>query len=284
LALYVKQLCQRYPLQQEQIVGWYDVCRTQFPLYVQYWSKHSDVKDRTPLLQEQVFHVPYKLPSGRTVYLRGKFDSVDLIGKGKNAAIYLQENKSKGDIDEQQLKRQLGFDLQTFMYLIALSIFHASDNKCKIPVDTRYKIAGIRYNVVRRPLSGGKGSIRKHQPTKSNPAGETDAEFYARLAEVIMEDPGYFFMRWKVEVSQQDIERFKHEFFDNALEELCNWWHWVDSPEGRKNPFADPIHYRLPYGVYNPLLEGGSTEVDEFLSSKSELGLTRNNQLFRELA
>jgi hypothetical protein len=254
---------------------WYNVCKTQFPLYIKYWAKHPDVRDRTPLLQEQVFDVPYKLPSGRIVRLKGKWDSVDLIGKGKNAAVYLQENKSKSDIDEQQLKRQLGFDLQTMIYRIAMDCSPASLWQEK-------HIAGVRYNVIRRPLSGGKGSIRRHQATKNKPE-ETDAEYYARLAEVIMEDPGHYFMRWQVEVTPGDVRRFEHEFLDNALEELCNWWGWVSSPEGRKDPFGDPIHYRLPYGIYNVLAEGGSSEVDEYLASGSELGLTKNNELFREL-
>jgi hypothetical protein len=283
LKQYASRLCQQYPLQQEQIRHWYNVCKTQFPLYVKYWAKHPDVKERTPLLQEQVFDVPYKLPSGRVVRLRGKWDSVDLNGKGKNATVYLQENKSKGDIDEQQLKRQLGFDLQTMIYHIALCKADWKSIGGMGIIGPAYKIAGVRYNVIRRPLSGGKGSIRKHQPTKSNPAGESDEEFYARLGEVIMEDPGYYFMRWRVEVTPGDVRRFKHEFLDNALEELCNWWGWVSSPEGRKDPFGDPIHYRLPYGIYNVLAEGGSSEVDEYLASGSELGLTKNNELFREL-
>lgn len=280
---YAQQLCRRYPLQQEQVQHWYNVCKTQFPFYIQYWAKHPDVKDRTPLLQEQVFDVPYKLPSGRVVRLRGKWDSVDLIGKGKSAAVYLQENKSKGDIVEEQLKRQLGFDLQTFFYLIALLVGGRSGVVIHPAIAPNASIKGIRYNVIRRPLSGGKGSIRKHQPTKSNPAGETDEEFYARLGEVIMEDPPYWFMRWRVEVTSQDVERFKHEFLDNVLEELCNWWDWIDSPAGRKDPFADSIHFRLPYGIWNPLTENGSSEVDEYLFSGSMVGLQQGSKLFREL-
>lgn len=122
LTAYCQQLCKRYPLQQEQIDHWYNVCKITFPLYVEHWSQHPDVTARTPLLQEQVFDVPYQLPSGRTVRLRGKWDSVDLIGKGKNASVYLCENKTKGNIDEPALKRQLasGFDLQTGLYNVAL--------------------------------------------------------------------------------------------------------------------------------------------------------------------
>jgi hypothetical protein len=277
---YCRSLCKRYVTQQEQVQHWWNVCRVQFPIYVKYWAKHPDVKDRKPLLQEQVFHVPYKLPSGRTVYLRGKWDSVDLIGKGKAAGVYLQENKAKGDIVEQQLKRQLSFDLQTCVYLIAMRCEEAP----KI-LTTSGNLAGVRYNVVRRPLSGGKGSIRQGQPTKSNPAGEASEAFYQRLREVINAELEYFFMRWKVEITPADLEKFEREFLRPCLEQLCRWWDHVSGQD--KNIMGDSVdgwlHYRTPYGIYNVLAEGGSSDLDEYLSSGSELGLTRGNALFREL-
>jgi hypothetical protein len=303
LQTYVKMLCEKFRTQQEQIQHWYFVCQKQFPLYVEYWEKCPDVKQRTPLLQEQVFDVPYKLPSGRTVRLRGKWDSVDLIGKGKNAGVYLQENKTKGDINEEQLKRQLssGFDLQTMMYLVALK--RASEGDQEDFGDTHIwqvldgspYTSGIRYNVVRRPLSGGKGSIIQHKPSKSNPAGETAEGFYSRLAGVIAEDPGYFFMRWKVEVTPQDLARFRRECLDPVLEQLCDWWErmqcslragadsFTHAIRG-DGPMAAGRHYRFPYGVYNVLLEGGSSELDEYLATGSTLGLVRNAELFGELS
>lgn len=76
---YARSLCKRYPLQQEQIIHWMNVCKVQFPIYIKYWAKHKDVKTTVHLLQEQVFDVPYKLPSGRVVRLRGKWDGVDLL-------------------------------------------------------------------------------------------------------------------------------------------------------------------------------------------------------------
>lgn len=276
LRCYCEQLCRRYPLQQEQVQHWYNVCMAQFPVYVDYWSKHPDVKNRVPLMQEQVFHVPYRISTSRAVWLRGKFDSVDLIGKGKNASVYLQENKTKGDIDEQQVKRQLGFDLQTMMYLTALG-------RCPAEELRERPIAGVRYNIVRRPLSGGKHSIRQHQPTKSNPTGETSDAFYARLGGLITEEPEYFFMRWRVEVPQMDVRKFCLTFLDNVLVELCHWWDWVSSPVGRSDPFGHSCHWRHPFGIYNPLNEGGSSDLDEYLATGSEIGLDRGRKLFGEL-
>lgn len=117
---YAAGLCRKYPLAQEQVQHWFDVCRTQFPLYVEHWGKHPDVTSRTPLMQEQVFDVRYTLPSARVVRLRGKFDAVDLVGEGKDAGVFLFETKTKGDIDEQATQRQLSFDMQTMLYLTVL--------------------------------------------------------------------------------------------------------------------------------------------------------------------
>ncbi len=300
LTRYTRTLLLKYPLQQEQVEHWYSVCTVQFPLYVDWWAKHPDVLDRAPLLQEEVFNIPYKLPSGRTVKLRGKFDSVDLIGKGKGAGVYLQENKTKGDINERQLQRQLTFDLQTMLYLVALN----TDGEHKYIIDEQLKhdwsILGVRYNVVRRPLSGGKGTIVQHKPSKKNPQGESKDEFYGRLAQYIKDEPQTYFMRWKCEVTAGDIAKFRSECLDPILEQLCDWYDWIRFVETEKiqlwdndvqfgvcckddKTHASAIHWRHPFGVYNVLDEGGSSDLDEYLATGSELGLQRVNKLFTEL-
>jgi hypothetical protein len=281
LQYYCKSLCQKYKTQQEQVQHWYNVCKIQFPIYARYWARHPDVKARSPLLQEEVFHVPYLLPSGRTAYLRGKFDSVDMIGKGKSAGIYLQENKSKGDIDEPQLKRQLTYDIQTMLYLVALWKSYCPTGKGRSTFGA--PIEGIRYNVIRRPLSGGKGSIVQRKGNGKTTQPETNDKFYARLAGVIEEDPSSFFMRWKVEILPSDIERFKREFLNPVLEQLCDWWEFLHNYTDPFNPDGNGIHWRMPYGVYSPLLDGGSTELDEYLASGSTLGLEQTTDLFPEL-
>lgn len=279
---YSQQLCKRYKFQQEQVVHWYNVCMTQFLIYLDYWAKHNDVKSREVLFAEEKFAVPYNLPSGRVVTLRGKFDSVDIIGKGKDRAVYLQENKSKGDVDELAMRRQLMFDLQTFLYLVAL-------RDSKLTADTKLPIAGVRYNVIRRPLAGGKHSIRPHAATSKKPA-ETNEEFYARLGGLITEEPAHYFMRWKCEITQADYLRFERRFLIPILEQLCDWWEymqvcdgepWLDSERILSIP--DHTHFQSPYGIYNVLLEGGSTELDEYMNTGSETGLHRTTNLFPEL-
>lgn len=289
-----------YPLQAEDIEKWHNVCAVQFPEYVKYWQEHPDVKNRTPLLQEQAFDVPYSLPSGRVVRLRGRWDSVDLIreesegllGRHQTAreGIWLQENKTKGDIDKLQIERQLKFDLQTMMYLIALECLqnlsksgHTDDPLPDECLD--YPILGVRYNVVRRPLSGGKGNIKPHiakqtKAGKYTPA-ETDEQFYERLRrDYLADEPDYWFFRVRGEISQRDIKVFKSTCLDPLLETMYSWH---ESVCGSGEFVAPPMNYRTPFGVYSALEEGGATEYDAYLETGSEAGLRRVTGLFLEL-
>lgn len=286
LKVQATKFCQQFPLQQDEINKWYNVCKTLFPVYIEYWKADKEQQQKTPLLQEYSFKVPYQLPSGRTVYLRGKFDAVDLIGKGKSAGIWLQENKTKSEIDEEKIRRQLKFDLQTMLYLIALQ----QDQKLgfkNAPTDMNklawtLPILGVRYNVIRRPLAGGKGSIRQHAPTKSNPQGESQADFYDRLRGVILEDVGGYFLRIKSEVFPSDIKRFKKLCLNPLLEQLCDWYDFVtEDPAGLKT--VNTVHYMTPFGLWNPLIEAGQTDLDQYLETGREIGLHRVDKLFTEL-
>lgn len=279
----------KYPLQVEEITKWYNVCSVQFPEYVEYWSDHPDVQDRKPLLSEQVFDVPYTLPSGRMVRLRGRWDSADYICDdvtGPGGGVYIQENKTKGDIDELQVERQLKFDLQTMMYLVALDKFQ---KLYAGKIAKEWPTKGVRYNVVRRPLSGGKGSIRPHQAksTKTTYApAESEEDFYERLRrDYLAAEPAYWFFRIRAEISHRDIEVFRKTCLDPILEQMC-WWYEEITSTGRRTARVykyPPMNYRMPFGVYNALDEGGATEYDAHLETGSEAGLRRVEELFTEL-
>lgn len=281
---YVTKLCSKFSFNRDVIGHWYEVCKRQFPLYVKYWDSHLQT-DKTNLLQETPFDVTHLLPSGRTVRLRGKWDSVDVIGNG----VWLQENKTKGDIDVLETETRLKCDLQTMIYLIALRGEVAARNWA---FDKKREIVGTRYNVVRRPLSGGKGTIRQHQPTRSNPAGESKEAFYDRVAQYIKDDPEHFFRRWEVRITSEESAVFAHRVLNPILEQLCDWYEWVTSGvDIWKGKGDDPdsgavvnrLHWQHPYGVWNPTNEGVETEYDNYLQTGNEVGLTREGVLFPEL-
>jgi hypothetical protein len=298
LLRYTKKLCKQYPLQQEQILHWYNVCLVQFPHYINAWKTTKEDKYDISLFQEEKFEVPYKLPSGRIILLRGKWDEIKLKEKGINNGLWLKENKTKGTIDEEKMVKQLSFDLQTMTYQVALqtaiNLDKPDTSVGELPFFPRKTVKGILYNVIRRPLSGGVGSIRRHKATKTKPE-ETAEHFYGRLSDIIGADPSYFFMRWSVSVSQKDIERFKTQTLDPLLENLVDDYEWWSQClERSKDPFNHlrrqimfPNHYnrhfRLPYGVYNPVAEGRTTSTDEYLRTGSKTGLVRNTNLFPEL-
>lgn len=316
LADYCQQLCARYPLRVRDILKWVQVCAVQFPSYRRYWAEHKDTVPATNLLREKSFDVPYLLPSGRTVRLRGKWDSVDFLpahvegNRQYPDGVWLQENKTKGDIDPASIRRQLRMDLQTGVYLVALEQYlysplmdsdpdaqkfrHKVADLSHLPSDC-VPVLGVRYNVVRRPLSGGRHTIVQHKATK-NKNGESESDYYARLAGLIGGEPDYFFMRWKCDVSPADVERFRRTCLDPILEQLCDWYEWVTAPGdhfgeksmqilGCDHPIEcqNAVHFMMPYGVYNPLLEGGTGDVDEYLATGSEAGLRRVTNLFPEL-
>lgn len=280
---YAKELKIKYRTQQAEIEKWYNCCLYQFPIYVDFWKKHPDTKGRTGLFQELVFKVPYALPSGRVVYLRGKFDGGDLIKDKQGSGIYLFETKTKGEVDPIALQQQLNFDMQTMMYLVALQEGYISPELES--AKSKIEIKGVRYNVIRRPLSGGKGSIKQKMVDGKM---ETDAEYYSRLQQYFIDEPEEWFIRFKVEISQKDIETFKQQFLNPILEQLCDWWQWAGN---NPNPFAvsydgvdnTGLHFRHPFGVKNMIDERGRSDYQSYMETGNEVGLQRVKQLFGEL-
>lgn len=284
LRAYAMKQITKFPLEQDAVEKWWNVCKTQFQIYLAHYAK--DHKKQKLVLAEVDFVVPYKLPSGRTVTLRGKWDGVILQGKKYR----LKENKTKGRIDEDKVERLLDFDIQTMLYIAALryAVQHGMYGLEKKPVD------GVMYNVVRKPLSGGVGSIRPKKGSK-NVDAETLPQYYARLGGIIEENLETFFMRWDVEVSQADISRYEKTFLQPILENILDdyeWWSYcLDhtwnqfdyTVRAEKFPHHQNRHYRHPFGTFNWLNEGGGSGYDEYLKSGSTIDLNVDTCMFPEL-
>lgn len=263
---YVDSLALKYPLQSAEIDKWYNVCLVQYPIYLDHYKDY--VSDYEPLLQEYSFSTKYRISGTRVVTLRGKFDAVNIT---KDGEVWLQENKTKTEIDETSLLRQLPFDMQTCFYLIAL-------RQMFVLVDPE-TVQGVDYNVIRRPLSGGKGTIVQHKPSKSNPAGETSEEYYGRLRGIIQSEPESYFWRRKVRFTLQDLIRFEETFLIPVLNQLYDWWEY--QKKGLKK--YKHTHFRMPYGVYLPLMDGRNTYLDNYLDTGDTTGLKSITNLFPEL-
>lgn len=266
---YANKLLDQYPGQAPAIVHWTSYVQTLYPKYQEYWSAHPDVVRREPLFQERVFDVKYTLPSGRKVRLRGKIDSADIItlADRKMREAMIQENKSKTQLDQGKIFRQITYDLQSMIYSLVFDYIRKSDPAIAKKLG-KMKYAGVRYNVVRRS---------QHKTSES-------------MMKTVTEDlkkghGGEWFCRWFIPISSIDISRFQHDCFDPILEGLCDWWEWQEANgfEDPKKLPVTPLHYRYPYGIYNILHEGGLSDIDAYLENGSTLGLRRVIDMFPEL-
>lgn len=260
----------------QNIDRWTNYSYETFILFLKQWNKED--KQKNFLFQEEAFRVPYQLPSGRTVYLRGKMDGAYADTKG---FIWLKENKTKGKIDTEGITQMLQSDLQTMMYLIALQtivdavIAHVVDgepypdnllpnmsNLSQKQVDTILKsggkIKGFLYDVIRRPL-GDSSAIK--QRVKETDKQFTDRIFYSHAPTrggksiyPVAKNLKEWFRRWNVRVSAKDINRFRKECFDPQLEQLCNWWQSIEA-----NPFD-------PWYLYADVDSGGVNPDGTFIS------------------
>ena len=148
-------------------------------------------------------------------------------------------------------------------------------------------LAGVRYSVIRRPFSSGKGNIKQKESKQLKSGfrdGESTEEFYARLQQYFKDEPHEWFARWNVPVASSDLESFKHRCLNPVLEQLCDWYQWMASDKTRQDPFGCPFHWMQPFGLYSPLIDGsGTTDLDEYLLDGSTTGLHKVNTLFSEL-
>lgn len=276
LKAHIVELATKYPNDREKISHWYSLCEEQYPIYLDYWQEEGEIVGREPLLREQNFDVPYTLPSGRIVRLRGKWDGLDLVKNPDRDGfdkMYLYENKTKSQIDADKLKKQLNFDLQTMFYIVAFKAHcqkiggftHARLHPANAP---KY-LTGVLYNVVKRSAHKSSASMVKkiQEDIEDNRVGE-------------------WFGRWQVEISQQEIDTFKKEFLDPILTLICIWY---DHQTGKswtqwhQDAVLTSLHWRHPNGLYNEVDENGGSIVDQYLNNGSTLGLVKIKTLFPEL-
>lgn len=278
LADYCNTLLPKYPLAQEQIAHWFSFAEAMFPIYVEHWANHPDVLNRTPVLQERVFDERYTLPSGRHVRLRGKWDAVDII-TDEVPFIFIQEDKTKSQIDSVKIGRQVTFDLQTMLYRVSLEEFKDSAFWKRSHKQWRNTpIGGVRYNVIRRSAHKSLDSLLKKidDDTKAGRMNE-------------------WFDRWNINLSVEDVLRFREVCLNPILENLLDDYEWWVACKLTKDSVFDyqtralawkehqNRHFIYPYGVYNILTEGGQSDIDSYLTTGSEVGLRRVETLFTEL-
>lgn len=228
---------------------------TIFKHYHDTWSE--DDKNIKYIGSEDIFRVPVHLPSGRKIDLRGKYDEV-FRREGK---IWLQENKTKAQVDEHSLEHTLAHNLQTMLYCYTMR--------------THYKESpvGVLYNVIRKP------GLKQKQK-------ETDLDFVKRIHDDVASRPEWYFYRWRVEFAPGDVDNFAKRTLFPLLEQVCLWWESI-----KANPFqpwtlqdgsTNPHHYQRPFGVYDPFRNGKGDYFD-LITRGIDSGLISVDTAFPEL-
>jgi len=290
LKKYVTKLMSKYQSDSnlKAIEKWTAILKGQYPEYVKHYEGSNHVKKY--LLQEQTFSIPYTLPSGRYVVLRGMIDG---IVRTQDGQIAIQENKTKGKIDRDAVGATIFFNLQAMLYYVASREIitqnclyrsqdkrYNSDHKNPWQAWPTKKTSAILYNVIRRPLSDH-FAIRQRKT-------ENTKQFYSRVTADIQENPDHYFMRWLIPIHNFQLEAFKRKIFHPILESLCDWWEHIEIDPF--NPWrqdtghpVSPLHYQMPWGVYNSLSGGFRGDYYDYYTTGSDRSLTTISTLFPEL-
>lgn len=202
-----------------------ETARLVWPAYLKWWTTKKGMEtlpDCEFVSLEEDFKFPHTLPNGREIILRGRFDGI-LRYQGQ---LWLMENKTKSVVDE-RIADYLPHDMQTMMYC------HCIEQKYGEPV------AGILYNVVRRP---GLRYAAK-DPSLSN--------LLQRIAADLAERPEFYFLRWNVYLAPDDISKWVDRVLNPILRNVILWWEEIESDPF--NPWSIPDrvhHYASPAGLY----------------------------------
>ena len=224
--------------------------------YKAYWT--DVLKEIQYFESEQVFQVPFKTSTGHIVPINGKRDE----GYIKDKKIWLQENKTKTQINETQIVETLPFMLQPMIYLTSFQHDHPGK-----------KIGGILYNIVRNP------SIT-HKKKQSV------AAYIEEVSKDIDNRPEHYFKMFEVDIDDEHLEMWKKLHLDPILSSLCIWWDSIKS-----NPFdpwvledgtPNPHHTIRPFGVYDPLSRGVGDFFGRIVHG-TDVGLDIDHNLFPEL-
>lgn len=227
-------------------------------LLVPHYSTFYANEKHNYVAQEEVFDVPYvSQTNGRTIRLRGRWDEVYL----QDGKLWLQENKTKSDINKHKITTTLPYDLQTMLYCYTLSV-------------TKDKpVGGVLYNVIRKP-----GLVQNQT--------ESDMQYLERVNKDISKRPDHYFFRVYNDIDKSIIANFNRTTLFPLIESVVTWWEsikndpfnpWVTG-EGKPNP----LHYARPFGVFDPM-SIGLGDFFEYVTTGLPHGLSKIATCFPEL-
>lgn len=178
---------------------------------------------------------------GVTIPLKGRIDGLLL----HNGQLWLEENKTKSNIDMSTLDHTLCKNIQVMFYAVAAQLKY------------RRPVAGVVYNVIRKPNE----RIRSGRMIKGKrTGGESENQFVSRISKNISDCPDHYFKRLRYEFPPGAVEEWQRRSLIPMLYDLYIWWRsWEDHPtqpwqdaQGNINPF----HGELSFGIFDPMSVG----------------------------
>lgn len=184
------------------------------PLYFEFWRK--DVKEMKWVGVENEFNYVHRFNSGITMRFRGKMD-----GLYQKNGLWLFETKCKSRIEEGNLVDLLSLDFQIMYYL-----WVAWKTKKEVP-------KGAKYNIVRR--------IGLEQKKT-----ETIKQYTERCIKDIESRPKFYFIRYEISVSLEEMMEFEREL-ETQCREFLDWW------DEKLGHYKSPSQCETKYGRCNYL-------------------------------
>lgn len=249
---YMKSLSTLTPNVQEETSCMLAQIKAIIQLYNKRWEE--DHATRTWLKREDTFRFNYTVqPEDKyaafNIPLRGRWDGV--FEKKKN--IVLHETKTKGRIDEEGIAKSLPFDTQTMLYCLA------------IQRQLKLKPSGTCYDVIRNP----------QLKLKQN---ESTLDFVDRIASDIESRPDWYFIRFDVAITEQELKHWEQRFLLPVLCEIVRWWESIKTDP--LNPWKSHLHYMRPGAFWSMY---GRSDMFEALTSGETFSLERREEPFPEL-
>ena len=251
------------------------LCHTTFIEYISHWNRNPSFtqkgigrftdRDINWIFLERKFKFPFRLSNGKTIQLTGKIDGelIDPLSKKGDNRYRVLENKTKQKIEEFDIEHALKKDCQTMIYLLA------NQNQFqKVP-------AGVLYNVIRR--TSMKPKVK-----------ETYKEFCERIGSDIRSRPDFYFLRYRIDITQEDIDIFVQKTLDPILCQIVNWWEsisenpfnpWVVGDGTKKNE----LHHERPFGLYENNARDPANDFAEIIHEGNYSSYEQRDVCFPEL-
>jgi len=191
----------------EQITWWAKLAEATAEEFIALYEDDPHLPLSCITQSERNCRVEIPLPSGRTCVLNTYLDGEGELPSGGSI---LMENKTRSRWDPEVLTRELRWDLQYNIYLVALL-----NETGSLP-------SRVWYQHVLRPLSWGYRGPRQRKD-------ETSEEHLERIIEHMKANPSTYFYRFLTKPLRHEVERFLWACLYPILEHFLDWYDHVST-------------------------------------------------------